>query len=158
IEAEHGFCFPPDYRAFLMFALPVSNGFVDWRNGDRGQIHNQLSWPYEGMCFDIKHNAFWLDDAWGKRPSELTEACAIAKLAIDQAPRLIPVAGHRYIPDAPCEEGNPIFSVYQTDIIYYGRDLFEYLENEFGYYFFGHARYQISEPVKQITFWSELVG
>lgn len=87
----------------------------------------------------------------------MTAACAIAHQAIEQAPRLIPIAGHRYIPDAPAEAGNPIFSVYQTDIIYYGRDLFEYLENEFGDYFFGQKRYQITEPVKSIAFWSYLV-
>jgi hypothetical protein len=157
IEASYAFRFPADYRAFLMFALPISHGFVDWRHGDRAHIHQQLAWPYEGICFDIEHNNFWLR-AWGPRPADLTAAFAIAHQAVAEAPTLIPVAGHRYIPDVPADAGNPIFSVYQTDIIYYGRDLLEYLENEFGYYFFGQSRYQITEPIRSIAFWSHLVA
>lgn len=156
IETNYGFRFPLDYCAFLMDSLPVSRGFVDWRNADEKQILKMLSWPYEGVCFDILHNNFWLQE-WGSRPLQLSDAYAIAQNAIDQAPTLIPIRGHRYIPDAPTEAGNPIFSVYQTDIIYYGRDLGEYLENEFGYHFFGKGRHIISEPVKSIAFWSYLV-
>ena len=155
-ETAYGFCFPPDYRAFLMYALPTSHGFIDWRNADETRIQERLSWPYEGMCFDIEHNHFWLR-AWGARPDQLSDAFAIAKRAVQQAPILIPIAGHRYIPAQPAEDGNPVFSVYQTDIIYYGQNLFEYLENEFGYYFFGHGRYQMTAPVKPIAFWSYLV-
>jgi hypothetical protein len=109
------------------------------------------------MCFDIEHNVFWVD-SWSPRPNDLAEAFAIAKRAVDSAPRLIPINGHRYIPDAPFERDNPGFSVHQTDIIHYGSNLFEYLENEFGYHFFGQSRYHISEPVKEIAFWSGLVG
>lgn len=75
---------------------------------------------------------------------------------MSSAPKLIPVAGHRYIPASPCEVGNPIFSVYQTDVIYYGADLWEYLENEF-YYCFGKPGLSVREPVKQIPFWSWLI-
>jgi hypothetical protein len=139
-----------------MNALPLSNGFVDWRNADEANILEMLAWPFEGMCFDIERNRFWLK-AWGQRPSELENAFSIAKTAVDQAPVLIPILGHRYIPSNPEESGNPVFSVSQTDIIYYGRDLREYLENEFRYAFYGKNRYQITDPVKPIAFWSYLV-
>ena len=115
-EEEYQFVFPPDLKEFLMHALPIS--FVDWRNGEKQKILAMLAWPYEGMCFDIQHNAFWMDE-WGPKPTAFDEACQIARTAIDRAPRLIPVVGHRYIPDRPHEYGNPIFSVYQMDIIYY---------------------------------------
>jgi hypothetical protein len=36
------------------------------------------------------------------------------------------------IPDDPHLEGNPVFSVHQADIIYYGHDLEDYLRHEFG--------------------------
>src|SRR5262245_5683087 len=85
IETSYAFRFPADYRAFLMFALPISNGFVDWRHADRAQIQQQLIWPYEGMCFDIEHNHFWLR-TWGPRPTDLTVACTIAQQAVEQAP------------------------------------------------------------------------
>ncbi len=74
------------------------------------------------MAFDIENNGFWLE-AWGPKPEVLSDQLRIAKEHYDQAPKLIPIFSHRYIPATPSEIGNPIFSVYQTDIIYYGYDL-----------------------------------
>jgi hypothetical protein len=36
------------------------------------------------------------------------------------------------LPDRPNLPGNPVLSVHQTDIIYYGFDLEDYFRNEFG--------------------------
>jgi hypothetical protein len=44
----------------------------------------------------------------------LLEAVAIAKQKIGEAPKLIPICGHRYIYAVPHERNNPVFSVYQT--------------------------------------------
>jgi hypothetical protein len=156
IEAAYQFRFPPDLCDFLRFALPVSNGFLNWRDASLAEVQRSLVWPYEGMCFDIEHNAFWLE-AWGPRPESREDAFAIAKQAIAQAPTLIPILGHRYMPDRPYEVNNPVFSVYQTDIIYYGRNLFDYLENEFSSYF-GRSGYQLGDDIKPIEFWSALAG
>ena len=156
VELRFGTHFPPDYRALLMDFLPISDDFVDWRGGAPIAIERQFAWPYDGICFDIEYNDFWLLE-WGPRPTNLTDAFAIAAHAVRQAPVLIPICGHRYIPATPSESGNPIFSVYQTDIIYYGRDLLEYLENELSRVVFGEYRYQITEPVKVVPFWSYLV-
>jgi hypothetical protein len=57
---------------------------------------------------------------------------AVARAAVEAAPRLIPVFAHRYLPAEPEDAGNPVFSVHQTDIIHYGADLRSYLANEFG--------------------------
>jgi hypothetical protein len=156
VERRYGFRFPPDLKQFLMHALPVSPPWVNWRDGDEAQIRESLNWPYEGMCFDIENAQFWLQQ-WGEKPANLEEAFAIAKRAVDAAPKLIPVCGHRYVPDRPLEEGNPVFSVHQSDIIYYGTNLQNYLENEFHYYF-GTTAYVIREPVRNIEFWTGLVG
>lgn len=156
IEDEYKFRFPPDLREFLGFALPVSKGWVDWRQSSRDEITKRMEWPFEGMCFDIENNSFWLE-SFGAKPEALDEAFAIARKAIARAPRLIPVYGHRYLPDSPCEVGNPVFSVYQTDIIYYGTDLFDYLCNEFGYYF-DRPDYIFRGDARYINFWSDLVG
>src|SRR5687767_12231522 len=118
IECENGFTFPDDLRAFLMTALPVGLSFPDWRNLDRLKISEWMLQPYEGIAFDIEHNSFWWSN-WGPRPNDLAQALAVARKAIDQAPRLIPIYGHRFIPAQPIEAGNPVFSVHQTDIIYY---------------------------------------
>jgi len=60
------------------------------------------------------------------------------------------------MPERPLEAGNPVFSVYQTDIICYGADLRDYLENEFKWWF-GREGYQVREPVRRIELWSRLV-
>jgi hypothetical protein len=155
IEREYGFSFPPDLREFLGFALPVSKEWGDWRRGSRSEIIERLDWPFESMCFDIEHNSFWLE-SWGPKPAALPDAYAIARSAIAAAPRLIPICSHRFLPDRPCAPGNPIFSVYQTDIIYYGSDLFDYFCNEFAYYF-GRDRYAFDGRARHIEFWSDLV-
>ena len=63
---------------------------------------------------------------------------------------MIPIFVHRAIPNDPVVAGNPVFSVYQTDIILYGANLTEYLGNEFEH------RYHIS-PARTIRFWSHFV-
>lgn len=131
IEVEMGFCFPPDLRSLLRTALPAGDGFPDWRADDKANIVDRLGWPLRGICFDIEDNNFWLDE-WGPRPGELEQAFAIARSVVLAAPTLIPIYGHRYIPDKPSQAGNPVFSVYQTDIIYYGFDLLDYFSREFG--------------------------
>src|SRR5437016_10295710 len=129
VESVIGAGFPPDLREFLSEGLPLGDRFPNWREPDSDAIRGQLDWPFEGMAFDIQHNGFWWD-AWGARPASLDEALAIARAQVAAAPRLIPIAGHRYIPAEPALAGNPVFSVHQTDIIYYGSDLVTYLHCE----------------------------
>jgi hypothetical protein len=130
VERTFGFEFPVDLREFLACGLPVSDGWVNWRDGYQQSIHARLGWPLEGICFDIEHSSFWVPE-WGPRPPQLSEAFAVAARAVSSAPVLIPIYSHRYIPATPATAGNPVFSVYQTDIIYYGADLLDYLQNEF---------------------------
>lgn len=154
-EEAYEFVFPSDLREFLMFAFPVSRRWPNWRDTESSEIHDILNGPYDGICFDIEYNRFW-PNGWGIRPEDVEEAFAIAKQHISAAPKLIPIYGHRYLPDRPREPGNPVFSVVQTDIIYYGSDLTEYFENEF-YAQFRKAGYHINEPTRRIEFWSDIV-
>lgn len=154
-ELKYNFIFPPDLREFLSYALPISKGWVDWRNGDEKVIQDRLNWPYEGICFDIEHCNFWMVH-WGEKPTTLEDCFAVAKKNIDLAPKLIPICSHRYIPDSPNLVGNPIFSVYQTDIIYYGSNLENYFASEFSYYF-KTSEYIIPEPIRKIELWSIFV-
>ena len=152
IEDEYQFVFPPDYRQFLQTCRPIGRGWVDWR--DKDSVRKRLNWPWEGMAFDIEHNDFWLK-AWGPKPESMAERLRVAKELYDGAPRLIPIYSHRYIPADPSEAGNPIFSVYQTDIIYYGYDLMSYLEHEFGLRSY-ESLFTAEHPLKQIAFWSDI--
>jgi hypothetical protein len=154
-----GFTFPPDYRQFLQLVLPVSKSFTNWRLAltsveARSAIESKLNWPLEGIEFDIEHNDFWIED-WGKKPATLEEMFLVAKQKVEAAPKLIPIYGHRFIPADPHEINNPVFSVVQTDIIYYGRNLAEYL-----FYDCEQPRpkeVEVPDQPRKIPFWSELV-
>jgi hypothetical protein len=54
----------------------------------------------------------------------------------------------------PNESGNPIFSIYQLDIIYYGTNLEHYFANEFRYTKSGSYELE-NYPEKKIEFWSK---
>lgn len=45
---------------------------------------------------------------------------------------MIPIYGHRYLPAGRGTHGHPVLSIYQTDIIVYGTDLADYINNDFG--------------------------
>ena len=130
IERTYDFRFPPDLAAFLQTALPTGPRFPNWRSGDLAHLREWLSIPLEGILFDIEHNGFWMRE-WGNLPELIEDAKQIATNLINAAPRMIPIYGHRMIPDEPYEAGNPVFSIHQTDIIYYGCDLTDYLRAEF---------------------------
>jgi hypothetical protein len=70
-----------------------------------------------------------------------------------QAPKLIPVFGHRYIPEKPNEAGNPIFSVYQMDVICYGANLEDYIARE------THPSVEMGNPSfdREVPFWKRAV-
>jgi hypothetical protein len=150
-EARYGFLFPPDLGAFLQAGLPHGGDFPDWRDGAETSLRKWLDLPRRSILFDIEHNGFWLDE-WGPRPPSLEQAQRIASALIAAAPRLIPVYIHRMIPSEPHLPGNPVFSVHQADIIYYGVDLRDYLIYEF------LARedigiWPIPENVRRVPFW-----
>ena len=170
-ETVFGFKFPTDLRAFLQIALPIrieskwgTEAFPNWRSCNLAPIIERFNWPFEGMAFDIENNAFWLVDDWGPKPENLQHALEIARRAVDSAPKLIPICSHRYLPAEPQLPGNPVFSVHQTDIIYYGCDLWDYFVNEFGpkeergkrYKGMSHSRY--AELHRPIRFWSKLTS
>jgi hypothetical protein len=150
-EARYGFRFPPDLRAFLHTGLPRGDLFPNWRTGDEAGLRDWLDLPRKGILFDIEHNGFWLDE-WGQRPSSLAEAQRVATALVTAAPALIPVYSHRMMPAEPHLPGNPVLSVHQTDIIWYGVDLRDYLIHEF------LTRedvgvWPIPEGIRRVPFW-----
>lgn len=153
VERQFKFKFPLDLRQLLQYALPISKSFPDWRNADEYTLAKQIRWAADGICFDIIHNSFWLDD-WGARPDNLDMACRIARHELEKVPALVPISSHRFIPSEPELEGNPVFSVYQTDIIYYGADLATYFAAEFE---MPLPIWAATKP-RHIRFWEDLVS
>ncbi len=153
VEGRFAFRFPPDLRSFLQTALPHGVGFPDWRSGDETMLRDWLNSPAEAVRFDVEHNGIWIDE-WGARPDSTEEALATAGALITAAPRLIPIYSHRMMPDEPHLPGNPVLSVHQTDIIYYGFNLTDYFSHEFAL----PGREPWPEVVRPIRFWASFLS
>jgi hypothetical protein len=123
--------FAQDHRELLSVALPVGNRWFDWRAPDDERVRRALRWPQEGIVFDVENNVFW-PASWGERPESAAARYEVVEQQVSTWPRLIPLYGHRYLPAAPHGPGAPVFSVYQTDVIIYGRDLASFAGREFG--------------------------
>jgi hypothetical protein len=77
--------------------------------------------------------------------------------ALSLAPKLIPLIGHRYLPEEPRESGNPVFSIFYTDAIYYGANLEDYFEREYAWQSGSWPSWPRPSQIKYIPFWSDLV-
>jgi len=159
IETKFSLKFPADLKQFLQLGLPISKSFINWRQGlnlneTENEIISRLDWPLEGMLFDLQRNDFWIN-SWGDKPNTFEEKATIARQKYLTIPKLIPIYSHRYIPMEPLDAGNPVFSVYQMDIVYYGNDIATYFSNEF------HLKLPIGfekvEKPKIIRFWSNWI-
>ncbi|GAA5195392.1 hypothetical protein GCM10023346_25210 [Arthrobacter gyeryongensis] len=149
VEERFGFSFSLTRRRFLAAVLPLGQGWVDWRHGEREEIEGRLSWPVESALFDVEQNSFW-PASWGEKPADLEVALAHARTRFEKVPRLIPVYVHRYLAAGPGDVPSPVFSVYQTDVVYYGDNLLDYVAQEFD------APPAHPTPRPRIPFWSEL--
>lgn len=135
IEKTYGICFPKSLREMYEIALPISASFYNWRNFEEANVRiikDMLNWPLEGVLFDVEENYFW-DDSWGEKPTDAIEAEKKCIEEMKKVPTLIPIYKHRYIPIVKDIDNPPIFSVYQTDVIYYGIDLENYFQIEFDF-------------------------
>jgi hypothetical protein len=153
VERQFKCMFPPDLRRLLQFAMPIGPKFPNWRDVSGEDLQGRFDWPLDGICFDVEHANFWLPE-WGRKPSDPEDRRGRVRRAISQAPRLIPIFAHRYIPVVPHQNGNPVFSVYQTDIIYYGNDLAGYFHNEFGVPL---PEWAAKEP-RPVQFWDDALN
>jgi hypothetical protein len=155
VEHRWSLRFPPDYRRFLgrlhaldqpmrgaRFSEVVDDGraidrMVSWERPalynwliDEEALQSQWDWLVDGLQFDVEHNDLW-PPSWGPKPATaLAQKARVGEL-VAAAPRLLPVFLHRYLLAEPGVEGNPVFSMYQSDIIVYGPDLRSYFLVEF---------------------------
>lgn len=153
IERTWSLRFPPDYRLFIrrLHAVDLPMRCTAWRQQadgepslpelrDRPALYNWLSDGdviqsrlddlVSGLTFDVEQNNLWRP-GWGRRPATAEARSYRVRELVAGAPRLIPVFGHRFLLAEPCEAGNPVFSIVQSDIIVYGSDLRSYFLVEF---------------------------
>lgn len=172
-ETRYGLVFPPDYRLFLETLhtpdppmigahyegsglVPTSGRrFPDW-TGPSGPIESGLAWPVEGLISSIEHDESW-HDSWGPRPRGRKQRGRLVRELVAAGPQLVPVFGHRYLVGPGDRAGNPVLSIYGSDVIVYAPGLRAYLPNELGLSppstsGKGHAR-----PVDPIPFWQDVI-
>lgn len=161
VEETFGFRFADDHRAFLAAGLPVnspaagSQPWPDWRHHDHDELRSRLGRPADGVLFDVENNHFWAE-AWGNRPDRVDQAIEIARRELARAPVMVPVYGHRYLPAGAGTYGHPVLSVWQTDIIYYGLDLADYIDREFAAAG-PHPDDASWNPQATVEFWKDLI-
>lgn len=144
-QGRYGLRFPPELIELLLERRPARG--YDW-SGDEEPIRRMLAYPLEMLLFDVENGFWWPDwDAW---PRHADDRRAVVAAALVAAPRLIPLIGHRFIPESPHEAGNPVFSMHGFDTIYYGADLKEFFAKELG-------GIQGTGVPRHIPFWSDLV-
>ncbi|MEZ0225811.1 MAG: hypothetical protein ACAH83_14745 [Alphaproteobacteria bacterium] len=154
VQAKWGLRFPPDLVELLREQRsPISshdpgNSF-DWVLTDAPAIQRRLDWPFEGFWFDVQNNNLWWPE-WGKKPASLPEQRERLKEIFAAAPKLIPLYSHRYLPQEPFERENPVFSVYQADVIYYGVNLRDWIKHEAA----PERPGELLSAYKVIPFWS----
>ncbi len=156
VEARFGFAFAADHRAFLTTLLPTGPRWPDWRTGDDAELRRQLAWPVEGVLFDVENNRAWFAD-WGPRPLSTAQALAEARARLAGVPQLVPVYSHRYLPSGRTAAGHPVLSVYQTDVIYYGTDLVDYIHQEFAASGGTPRNDPRWRPRATVAFWRDLI-
>jgi hypothetical protein len=76
----------------------------------------------------------------------------VARARLAEVPQLVPVYEHRFLPAGRGTSGHPVLSVWQTDIIYYGRDVADYIHQEFR----GRNQDTIDEAEATAAFWRDL--
>lgn len=132
VEERWGFRFAPEHRTLLGAGLPTgSRSWPDWRDGDPEDLAERLSWPVDGVLFDVERNGFWHPD-WAPRPTDTQNALEVARTHLAKVAVMVPIYSHRCLLADPDRTGTPVLSMYQTDIIYYGTDLVDYFHHEFG--------------------------
>jgi hypothetical protein len=128
IEEMFAFSFSSEHRRLL--AVPVGDAWVDWRSATHERLRARVDWPVDSVIFDVHNDGFW-PLSWGVRPGDSASAARIVRDRLTDVPKLVPIYAHRYLPASPAPVLSPVLSVYQTDVIYYGDDLLDYVAHEF---------------------------
>lgn len=96
----------------------------------------------------FRHSDFW-PASWGERPDAEIDREREARAHLAGVPRVVPVYFHRCMASDPYAVPSPVFSVHQTDVIFYGDNLLDYVAHEF------HAPPRHPSDRTHVPFWSD---
>ncbi len=146
--------FPEDFILFLSHLEDPNGIFFDWKNVTQSTYADRIKWVLDGVVFDLENNSFW-DSSLGEKPEAIPDQITTVKAAFSTWPKLAPIFEHRFLPIEPLRSGNPVLSIWQTDIINYGENLLDYLYREFNL----DSRFQpdaSTAPAPSIPIWYEI--
>lgn len=154
IEKIYEIKFPDSLRDFFMIALPTSKGFYNWRNTEEDNvklIKEVMNRPLDDIA-EMANEVYWCDD-WGDEPETEEGIAQEVRKRLEYAPKLLPIYAHRYMPMV-IDKNPPIISVHDIDVIYYGKDIEDYFDIEFGEKKQSTIEF---ENIKPIQFWTEIM-
>ncbi|QTU83579.1 hypothetical protein J7S27_03385 [Carnobacteriaceae bacterium zg-C25] len=130
LENLYNIAFSDDWKEIYSKMLPVGLGFYNWRDKSESNvayIKEIMQQPYLDVLEN--YNEIQWNSDWGDMPNSDDEKFLKIKLLLKNAPKLIPIYEHRYL---PAIKKAPVISVHNIDIIYYGENLIDYFFIEFG--------------------------
>jgi len=154
LQHELGFPLPDDFCYLLQNIIDPGEVLFDYKTFSKQEYDRYIADIVGGIIFDIEKNNLWLR-RWGNKPGDLQSKIEIARADFPSWPKLLPIHSHRFLAAEPCRSGNPVFSIVQTDIIYYGANLAHYLVNEFLDHDYDEHTY--AQPIEKIPIWSDFV-
>jgi len=148
VETRWGWRFPPEYRLFLsrlhapdrplggierdergqlrFFSTP---SFYHWQT-DNAAIEDATEALVDGLLWEVAQGQTW-HPSWGQRPATVATQQVRLQEVMQLAPSLIPIFHrNRYLLAEPCEEGNPVLSIHQSDVIILSANFRDYLIHE----------------------------
>ena len=156
IEEIYRIVFPKWLRKFYILGVPFSEEndlfplWSDFSETNIAQIKARIQKPYKMLSREVQ-DGFWLT-SWGSRPESKEEALQKFGELSSAAPRLIPIYSHRYMPLIDGVDDPPVISISGSDVIYYGCNLHDYLQNEFL-----NEEFAIPTDCIKVPFWDDLV-
>ena len=157
IERVYGVTFPKTLKDFLRIGVPISEndwGFPNWRdlsNKNIEIISKRINAPYEWLKIDVLKHGFW-QKSWGECPKILKETESKYMQIIKNAPILLPVYSHRYMPVIEGEDDLPIISSVGRDTVCFANNLSDYIKKEFC----NECTHQYYD-IQNIPFWSDII-
>lgn len=153
IHHIYGITFPAKVRHFMMNALPISNGFYNWKDTSVSNIEyikHSITAPALNLLEDYK-SISW-NPNWGANLTG-SEFVSFLRRKLASSAILIPFYSHRYIPMIDIDDP-PVLSISGADVIIYAQTFSEYIPIEFG----GRRPRPISLlRIPNIPFWSDLL-
>ena len=157
VEKFYDISFNIDHKEFLKIGLVIGDNFYNWVDfspENCNKIREMLNWPLEGLLFDIEHNNFWYEEIEINSNLLVEKIDSFKSWYNKNVPKLIPIYSHRYMCSEPKKSGVPVYSVYQTDIIYYGMNIVDYLIAEFKLKITSNINLKCNDGT---FFWSKIV-